>query len=309
MEARRLYDFLTRMPPSSSPLAEPSLARDNNHMKSILVPIEDHGVIESQIELALALGRTFDSYIEGLAITPDYPVVLPVDIAIGVPSPLTPENRMDMARTCRERFEGFMAAKQVSRSSAGLAGLSFGWRQDGLMEDAFLGAYGRVFDTIVVGRPDGSEGQTRLSTVESALFETGHPVMIAPPNVPRTFGEVAVIAWNRSTETARAVLGAMPLLKKTRRVVVLELEDWGVPGPSGSELARSLRMHDIAAEAITAPNPSDRPGETILSECSGLGCDLLVKGAYTQSRLRQMFFGGATSHILSNTTIPVLMAH
>jgi nucleotide-binding universal stress UspA family protein len=34
-----------------------------------------------------------------------------------------------------------------------------------------------------------------------------------------------------------------------------------------------------------------------------------VKGAYTQSRLRQMFFGGATSHILSNTTIPVLMAH
>ncbi|MDF2688469.1 MAG: hypothetical protein K0Q80_1434, partial [Microvirga sp.] len=25
--------------------------------------------------------------------------------------------------------------------------------------------------------------------------------------------------------------------------------------------------------------------------------------------LRQMFFGGATSHILGNTTIPVLMAH
>ncbi|HEU6442003.1 MAG TPA: universal stress protein [Microvirga sp.] len=278
-------------------------------MKSILVPIEDHGQIDSQLELALLLAQAFDSYIEGLAITPDYPVVLPVDIAIGVPSPLTPENRMDMARTCRERFEGFMAAKQIERASAGLPGLSFGWRQDGLMEDAFLGAYGRVFDTTVVGRPDGSDGQTRLSTVESALFETGHPVMIAPPSAPRTFGEVAVIAWNRSTETARAVLGAMPLLKKARRVVVLELEDWGVPGPSGSELARSLRMHDISAEAVTAPDPSDRPGETILSECAALGCDLLVKGAYTQSRLRQMFFGGATSHILSNTTIPVLMAH
>ncbi len=297
------------MPPSSKALAEAGRARDNNLMKSILVPIEDHGHIESQLELALLLGEAFDSYIEGLAITPDYPVVLPVDIAIGVPSPLTPENRMDMARTCRERFEGFMAAKQIARASAGLPGLSFGWRQDGLMEDAFLGAYGRVFDTIVVGRPDGSEGQTRLSTVESALFETGHPVMIAPPSAPRTFGEVAVIAWNRSTETARAVLGAMPLLKKARRVIVLELEDWGVPGPSGSELARSLRMHDVSAEAVTAPDPSDRPGETILSECAALGCDLLVKGAYTQSRLRQMFFGGATSHILSNTTIPVLMAH
>jgi nucleotide-binding universal stress UspA family protein len=101
----------------------------------------------------------------------------------------------------------------------------------------------------------------------------------------------------------------MPLLKRARRVVVLELEDWGVPGPSGSELARSLRMHDVPAEAITVPDPADKAGEAILKEAASLGCDLLVKGAYTQSRLRQMFFGGATSHILSSTTIPVLMAH
>lgn len=293
----------------SNRLAERGFQRDNNLMKSILVPIEDHGHIESQLETALLLGRAFDSYIEGLAITPDYPVVLPVDIAIGVPSPITPENRIEMARACRERFEGLMVTKQISRASAGIPGLSFGWRQDGLMEDAYLGAYGRVFDAIIVGRPDGSDGQTRLSTVEAALFETGRPVLIAPPLPPRSLGEIAVIAWNRSTETARVVQGAMPLLKKTRRTVVLELEDWGVPGPSGSELARSLRMHDIPAEAITAANPSDRPGEVILAEAATLGCDLLVKGAYTQSRLRQMFFGGATSHILNNTTIPVLMAH
>jgi nucleotide-binding universal stress UspA family protein len=101
----------------------------------------------------------------------------------------------------------------------------------------------------------------------------------------------------------------MPLLKKARRIVVLELDDWGVPGPSGSELARHLRMHDLPAEAVTAADPSNRPGETILKEATALGCDLLVKGAYTQSRLRQMFFGGATSHILGNTAMPVLMAH
>jgi nucleotide-binding universal stress UspA family protein len=46
-----------------------------------------------------------------------------------------------------------------------------------------------------------------------------------------------------------------------------------------------------------------------VSTAVALGCDLLVKGAYTQSRLRQFIFGGATSHILFNTTIPVLMAH
>ena len=278
-------------------------------MKSILVPIEDHGIVEPQLETALHLGRIFDSYVEGIAITPDYPVVLPVDIAIGVPSPITPENRLEMARACRERFEAFMVSREIQRSAAGLSGLSFGWRQDGLMEDAFLGAYGRVFDITVVGRPDGSNGQTRLSTVESALFDTGRPVLIAPPNRFQTLGETVVIAWNRSTETARAVLGAMPILAKARRIVVLELDDWGVAGPSGSELVRSLRMRDLPAEAVMAPDPSNRPGEAILSEARALGCDLLVKGAYTQSRLRQMFFGGATSHILNATTMPVLMAH
>ncbi|MCB8821199.1 universal stress protein [Microvirga rosea] len=264
---------------------------------------------EPVLETALHLGTMFDSYMEGVAITPDYPVVLPVDIAIGVPSPITPENRAEMAKSCRERFEAFMIKKQIPRAASALAGLSFGWRQDGLMEDAFLGAYGRVFDITVVGRPDGVDGHTRLSTVEAALFETGRPVLIAPPQPPSTFGNTIVIAWNRSTETARAVMGAMPLLARARRTIVLELEDWGVPGPSGSELVRSLRMHNINADAIVAADPSNRPGEAILSEAAALNCDLLVKGAYTQSRLRQMFFGGATSHILGNTTIPVLMAH
>ncbi|MET0531051.1 MAG: universal stress protein [Microvirga sp.] len=278
-------------------------------MKSILVPIEDHGVIESILETAFLLGQSFDAYIEGLAITPDYPVVLPVDIAIGVPSPITPENRQEMAKACRERFEAFMARKGVFRSTAILSGLSFGWRQEGLSEDAFMGAYGRVFDVTVLGRPDGANGHTRLSTVESALFETGRPVLIAPPVAPKTLGTTIAIAWNRSTETARAVLGSMPLLLKARRVVVLELENWGVPGPSASELVRSLATHGIPAEALMGSDPSNKPGEAILGEATALGCDLLVKGAYTQSRLRQMFFGGATSHILGNTTMPVLMAH
>ena len=60
---------------------------------------------------------------------------------------------------------------------------------------------------------------------------------------------------------------------------------------------------------MVSPGRFDGSGETILTEATALGCDLLVKGAYTQSRLRQMFFGGATSHILSNTAMPVLMAH
>jgi nucleotide-binding universal stress UspA family protein len=50
-------------------------------------------------------------------------------------------------------------------------------------------------------------------------------------------------------------------------------------------------------------------GEAILATAQSLGCDLLIKGAYTQSRLRQMIFGGATQHLLANAAIPVLLAN
>jgi nucleotide-binding universal stress UspA family protein len=47
----------------------------------------------------------------------------------------------------------------------------------------------------------------------------------------------------------------------------------------------------------------------ILMQAEAIGCDLVVKGAYTQSRLRQMIFGGTTQHIITRATLPVLLAH
>ena len=60
---------------------------------------------------------------------------------------------------------------------------------------------------------------------------------------------------------------------------------------------------------MTVKPGSKTTGEVMLDHAASLGCDLLVKCAYTQSRLRQMIFGGATRHILANATLPVLMAH
>lgn len=58
-----------------------------------------------------------------------------------------------------------------------------------------------------------------------------------------------------------------------------------------------------------ARSGGEATGEVILEHAGKLGCDLLVKSAYTQSRLRQMIFGGATRHVLANATLPILMAH
>ena len=64
-----------------------------------------------------------------------------------------------------------------------------------------------------------------------------------------------------------------------------------------------------AGQAVTLKPERRSTGEVILARAQELGCDLLIKGAYTQSRLRQMIFGGTTRHILAHAKLPVLMAH
>jgi nucleotide-binding universal stress UspA family protein len=70
-----------------------------------------------------------------------------------------------------------------------------------------------------------------------------------------------------------------------------------------------LRRNRIGAELKKAELDGGTTGETILATAQSLGCDLLIKGAYTQSRLRQMIFGGATQYVLDNAMIPVLLAN
>ncbi len=149
-----------------------------------------------------------------------------------------------------------------------------------------------------------------MATIEAGLFEAGRPILIAPPLPPQRIGENILIAWNCSTEQAKATALAMPLLQRASRVVVLTVEGGTVPGPTGEQLASYLQRNGVPSEPITVtPQDGQSTGEAILAHAASLNCDLLIKGAYTQSRLRQMIFGGATRHILANATLPVLMAH
>jgi nucleotide-binding universal stress UspA family protein len=161
----------------------------------------------------------------------------------------------------------------------------------------------------VLGRPGRDVENARMPPLESALFESGKPVLIVPKVAPTVIGRNILVAWNGSTEQAHTNTLAMPFLKRAERVTVLTVEGNIVDGPSGEMATQNLRRNGVKATALTVKSASRSPGEIILDHAASLGCDLLVKGAYTQSRLRQMIFGGATRHILANAALPVLMAH
>ena len=102
----------------------------------------------------------------------------------------------------------------------------------------------------------------------------------------------------------------MPFLKQAREVVIVAVgpQHMPEPGPTGDELAHTLERHGVPVSLRTAYGRQKPQGESFLKEAMAAGADLMLKGAYTQSRIRQMIFGGATRHIIMESPIPVLMA-
>jgi nucleotide-binding universal stress UspA family protein len=278
-------------------------------MKALLVPTEQHDLMTSTLETALLLARKFDSYVEGFALRPAIDNFAAMDPVSSMAMATVRQHDEDAAKQARAMFEGFMEARGIPRGDKTNAALSFGWFDAAPDGDNFVGSYGRVFDITVLGRPGDEPQSPRMVTLEAALFESGRPVLMAPPAPPQRLGDNVMIAWNGSTEQARTNAFAMPLLRGARQVTVLTVEGGTVPGPTGVQVARYLQRNGIPAEPITISPEKRSTGEALLAKADALGCDLLIKGAYTQSRLRQMIFGGTTRHILASAQLPVLMAN
>ena len=281
-------------------------------MKTILVPTEQNAAMASALDAALLLAQKFGSCVEGFPLRPAVADMVAMDPDAGLTLVAVKENDAEMVYQAAELFRAFMEQHDI-RPQAGDAppegAPSWTWNSSAPSGQDFVGSYGRVFDIIVLARP-GEEWQSpSMVTLESALFESGRPVLISPPDSPRSLATNILIAWNRSTEQARTTAFAMPLLRLAQRITILTVEGSTVAGPSGVEMARSLRMNGIAAEPMTLTAGKRSAGEVILAKAAELGCDLIVKGAYTQSRLRQMIFGGTTRDILAHAKLPVLMAH
>lgn len=276
-------------------------------MKNVLVPVELHSTIESVFATSLLFARRFGSYVEGIPLGPDLPDLVAFDMPVSW-TVADQTTWKEMADESHQHFQRFMTDAHVPPHETAPDALSWGWAGDTSFGDTHVSSYARLFDVCVLGRPGAERGDARMATAEAALFDSGRPILLAPPKAPTVLGETVVIAWNQSLETTRATAMAMPVLKAARKVLVLTIPEHKVDGPTGDQMAHNLRANGVPAEAIERSGKARGHGEAILEGAAALGADLLVKGAYTQSRLRQMIFGGATSHILARANLPVFMS-
>ena len=279
-------------------------------MRNVLLPLDDGDHVVSPLATAALLRQRFGSHIDGVAVGPDMPEARAVDLTWSASSLFDPAKRLEIAHRIRDRFEQFMAAHSDPFHSHARQQASFGFVDNDLVKDTELGLLARLYDMTVLPRLNVASDVPRMATLVSVMLRSGRPAMIAPPNPPQSVGKSILIVWNGSIEGARALGFASPFLDQADRIHIISPSTRQTSRLSPHELAVRLRNRGTNASLMPidddAPDPS---GERILAIARELDADLLIRGAYTRSPLRQAFFGGVTRFLLEHSSISMLLAH
>lgn len=277
--------------------------------RSLLVALDDRPACAARVDLAIALARRFDAHLAALAPTGREPV--PLDGATGIPPAALFE---PLWEALRERAHARAQAFRERCASAGLHAFEAAIDDDEAA--AAIVRQGCFSDLIVIGQArTGAPGRAAVeAVVEQVVLHAARPVLVVPyAGDFARLGENILVAWNDRREAARALADAMPLLKRAKRVQVLELT---APRESGDDesvarleaLRRWLRRHGVDAEVHREATTID-VGEALLSRAADFDADLIVMGAYGHARWRERVLGGATRTLLATMTVPVLMSH
>src|SRR4029077_8006956 len=181
-------------------------------MKTILVPAQNIPTMNSTLETAVLLAQRTGAYVEGVPLWFGVPEFVVEEMATAFSIQTYRARRDEETMGARKLFETFMQEHGIAAARTIADRPWFGWFAEVPPGEDLVGSYGRAFDAIVMSRPDADTAAPNNRAIESALFESGRPVLLSPPTAPKQIATNIMIHWNGSTEQARANALAMPLL-------------------------------------------------------------------------------------------------
>ena len=275
-------------------------------MRNILLPFEYIETIPHLVDCAVSLAKKYNSSVSGVAIHQRLDSFIAQEGSIVFDSLHHDENKEE-ATKYKERFIDHI--NTLKKSDSDLSDLKYKWLSEELENQKYLGDLSRVYNVVIISRPYQELQSASLSSIQTILFDGGRPVMLIPMNKQIDIGREVVISWNCTTESSRAVFAALPILKKANNVTILTVEKVITDGPSGEQVSELLASHGIDAKPVTISGDEKKIGDAILDFSKSVDADLIVKGAYTQSRLREIIFGGATRHLMLHSEIPIYLVN
>jgi len=286
-------------------------------IKSILVLTNAMPSDRATLDLALAAARPSDAHLCALFVRQDVRETL---LYSGAETDSVTIERMvagidregtEASKRAHAAFDDWCVRNRLparDRPGDG-AGVSAEWRDGFGAPEPVIARFGSLADLIVETGLHERQLPLEQSTIEWSLFGAGRPVLVCPAALPERPFKTALIAWNGSREANRAVVGALDVLRACEDIRVFCRAETGRPSSDPDEIIAYLGWHGITARTVMGANPSAAIGVDLLDTARREGASLLVTGAYTHGRFRQMVLGGVTSHVLYHAKIPALLVH
>jgi nucleotide-binding universal stress UspA family protein len=171
---------------------------------------------------------------------------------------------------------------------------------------AALAMEGRLADVLVF---DDSAARGRGPLAEAfqqIVADEQRPTIVARPGLK--IGGVVAIAWDGGKEASRAMRTALPLLRKSAKVLILS-----APAASSRTFEVAKLEAFLAARGVTAETEilavSGDAAPHIIRAANAANADILVAGAFGHPRLQEFIFGGATRDFLNTDGPSLFLSH
>ncbi|WP_282605537.1 universal stress protein [Pelagibius sp. Alg239-R121] len=278
--------------------------------KDILIYLDDSAACAKRIEAAIALARSHDAHLTGLAL--DSGISMATYMEVHVPE----EILATMRGRERDRAEKIAADFRGTIERAGLNSDCHVISTSDITAAKTVAEMARYSDLVILGQVDERENEPLggAKLPQDVMLAAGRPVLMVPYiGAGATLGERILVAWTPGRESARAVADALPLLKKAKDVTVLTVNPVvgrGAHGERpGADIGRHLARHGVKVIVDRVTTDQVRVADAILAYAADNAIDMIVMGAYGRSRLREVVLGGVTHELLQHMPVPLLMSH
>jgi nucleotide-binding universal stress UspA family protein len=272
--------------------------------RTIAVHLPTAGLCSRLLDVAVPIAQAHQATLVGVHVMPA--VVVYADATVSMST--------EFIVAQQEAFQDDAKAIETAfRDRAAASGLAFEWSTAETGDEPTMRAAStccNAADLVVATQYHDSIPAAAGYSPDELVLGTGRPVLIVPTTgQPAPIGRRVLVAWNGSREVARSVFDSLALLRPDAEMRLVAVDSTR-GAASMAAIVRALSRHGVnAVPSVVSRSEGRSVPEEILKIAADFGADLLVLGCYGHSRLRETVFGGATTRILRDMTLPLLMAH
>lgn len=262
-------------------------------MQNVLVLVHDDPGQPSRLQAAFDLVRALRGHLICLNVT--LPAAEPRELANDGGSLVVAEATTDNRARVKRRVKA--------------QGFGYNWIDcTDTIDGAIIENAGSA-DIIVLSTPRATNGPAMESAIGKALTVAHKAVLAVPKDAPcmRVAGE-AMFAWDGSRQAVAALHASLPLLRHSRAVTIVEIDDGSLNIPA-SEAQSYLAQRNVEASVRHDLAFGEKAGWLLVEQVGLLRADYVVMGGFGYPRAIEQLFGGATHRLLHESPVPIFLKH